>query len=336
MNRSRRPRHLQNQLQNPLQDHRQAPRRPAWRRHRAAVVALAAAGLVAAVPGLRGFAARSPSAAVSALGWSPASVPAAPSMPAAASVPAAGSVPAAALAPARSTGAAPSRSGGTYRVVGLGDSVPAATACGCTSYVSLVAAGAASRQGRAAAVTNLAEGGLTTSGLAEQLTDSAVRAQVAAADLVIITVGANDFDPDILTTSACTPVPALPCYQPTLSSQRSRLAAVVADVGHLTAARHGAVLVTGYWNVFLDGEAARELGDDYVAASTALTRAENALLASVGTAHGATYVDLFTLFKGSDGTVDDTRLLAPDADHPNAAGHALIARGLLSALAARG
>ena len=53
---------------------------------------------------------------------------------------------------------------------------------------------------------------------------------------------------------------------------------------------------------------------------------------SSAAAHGAVYVDLFTPFRGADGSKDCTALLTDDGDHPDAAGHALIARTLLAAL----
>ena len=52
--------------------------------------------------------------------------------------------------------------------------------------------------------------------------------------------------------------------------------------------------------------------------------------------HSDTYVDIYTPFKGADGSTDDTALLADDGDHPNAAGHQLIATALLAALRSEG
>lgn len=220
---------------------------------------------------------------------------------------------------------------GPFRVVGLGDSVPAGTACGCTSYIALVGQQVAVRAGRSAVVSNLAQPGLTTAGLTTQLQDSAVRGKLAVADLIIVTIGANDFDQRLLTESDCRPVTGLSCYQDAIGTQRTLLSAVLAQIAALRASSTVTVLVTGYWNVFLDGQVGAAQGSDYVAGSNALTLAENALIASLATGYGDTYVDLYTPFKG-DGTRDDTDLLAADGDHPNAAGHALIARVLLDAV----
>ena len=94
------------------------------------------------------------------------------------------------------------------------------------------------------------------------------------------------------------------------------------------------VLLTGYWNVFLDGTAARAKGtaQDYLHVADAVTREVNGEIRSAAAAHGSVFVDLFTPFRGADGRKDCTPLLAADGDHPDAAGHALIARTLLAAL----
>jgi lysophospholipase L1-like esterase len=49
-------------------------------------------------------------------------------------------------------------------------------------------------------------------------------------------------------------------------------------------------------------------------------------------ATGALYVSTYTAFKGPAGTNDPTGLLAADGDHPNAAGHQLIARTIYTVL----
>ena len=220
---------------------------------------------------------------------------------------------------------------GPLTVVALGDSVPAAGGCDCTSYASLVGQQLARRRRTQPQVRNLAVGGLTTSGLGAQLQRSDVQDALATADVVLITVGANDFDPDPLTTPACRPASVLPCYQPTLASQRVWLADVLTRVDALTAHQHASVLVTGYWNVFLDGAVGQAQGQAYVDASNSLTVAENAQIAAVTAAHGDRYVDIYTPFKG-DGDTDDTSLLAADGDHPNQSGHDAIARAVVDAL----
>lgn len=238
--------------------------------------------------------------------------------------------PAATLSPTTGT-PSPTPSAVPYRVVGLGDSVPAGTLCGCASYIEQVGQQAAQQHADTAAVKNLAQPGMTTAGLAAQLRQSAVAEQIADADLIIVTIGANDFDQNLLTAPTCQPATILACYQTALMTQRSLLSAILDQITTLHTQRPDRVLVTGYWNVFLDGQVARSRGAIYTQASNALTLAEDTLIASVSAGHADTYVDIYTPFKG-DGTKDDTALLAADGDHPNAAGHALIAQTLMQAL----
>jgi lysophospholipase L1-like esterase len=206
------------------------------------------------------------------------------------------SVKAARSQPRRSSDSAaafPAGSPGEYHVVGLGDSVPAAGACGCASYVSLVGQQLARQSGRSSTLDNLAIGGMTTSGLITQLQQPAVRDTIAAADLVIITVGANDFDERVLSTPACQRAAVLSCYQETLTAQRTWLSSVLTQVNALIAQHAGTVLVTGYWNVFLDGQVGRDRGETYVEGSNALTLADNALIESASGTSGDTYVDIY-------------------------------------------
>lgn len=255
--------------------------------------------------------------------------------------------PAASVASAASAGSSVSAgSSAPLRVVGLGDSVPAGTACECTPFVQLVAAEAGRRSGRAVTVDNFAESGVGTADVVGQLRDPGTAASVAGADLVIITVGANDLDDGALDDGSLDgagggPAPSLPVYQQALARQQSDLAALLDRVNALRADHQGGpggtggagqVVVTGYWNVFLDGPAAEQRGASYVSGSNDLTVADNALIAAQAAAHGDLYVDLYTPFKGTGHPVDAS-LLAPDGDHPSAAGHQLIAVTVLAALA---
>ncbi|MER7128310.1 SGNH/GDSL hydrolase family protein [Streptosporangium saharense] len=214
-------------------------------------------------------------------------------------------------------------------VVGLGDSVPAGSACDCDPYVSLVGGTLATRQGTDVATENLAAAGLTTRGLLDQLEDEATRRTLLTADLTIITIGANDFDSDTVTDDDCGPGNGLACYHDDLVRLRADMDAILARVRALQPRRGTRVVVTGYWNVFMDGARARAEGAAYVTNSDGLTRAVNATLAASAAAAGARYVDLYTPFKQGG---DDTALLAEDGDHPAATGHRLIAREVLSAV----
>ncbi len=244
---------------------------------------------------------------------------------------AAGTATPTALAPAtsRATPAA-----GPLRVVGLGDSVTSGEHCACDDYVTGFGRLLQARDGVRVHVTDDGESGSTSAGLGHDLgTDDDLRADVGRADVVVVTMGANDLAPALAAWRAGS-CPRR-CSDPAIETMRVDLGRVLDTVQRLDPARPAGgrprLLVTTYWNVFTDGDVARRAErPGYLAWSDAVTRRANAAIARVGTAHGATLVDLYAPFKG-DGAADPTDLLAPDGDHPDAAGTALISRTVLAA-----
>lgn len=219
-----------------------------------------------------------------------------------------------------------------HRVVALGDSVPAGSACSCTPFPQAYGALLARRTGAPVTVTNEAVGGLDTAGVLAQLEQPLVASDVRRADVVLVTIGANDFSGrhDDVVEDKCTADGDVGCVREELQTMRVRLDAILARIQALRSGRPTTLLVTGYWNVFEDKEVAeREFGADGLQASLDLTREVNAAIRAVSTTAGAHYVDLFAPFH-LDAPGDDT-LLAEDGDHPDAAGHRLIAETLLEA-----
>lgn len=204
---------------------------------------------------------------------------------------------------------------GYSRVLALGDSVTSGSSCDCTAFPQLVADELARREGRPVSVINEGIDGLTAADLVELISSDDggdVRGAIADADLVVLTIGAND-------------VVADPSAQaPTAQAVGSALTMI----GHL--APTARVAVTTYWNVDADGAAAVPDAAER-ARSDALTRAFNADLTAVARAHGATLVDLYAPFKG-DGSRDPGPLLLEDGDHPDAAGHQVIAAAIVTAV----
>jgi acyl-CoA thioesterase-1 len=188
-------------------------------------------------------------------------------------------------------------------VVALGDSVPAGSACGCDPFPELYA-----RQQHATDV-NLAEGGYTAADVLAQL--PADRPVLAGADEVLLMVGANDLAAAFENGGP---------YAPAAATVRADVTAVIDRV------RPVPVIVLGYWNVVQDGRVgARSYGPDGVRGAAEATTYANDALRAAATEAGATYVPTEAAFHGDDGSRDPTGLLAPDGDHPNAAGHAAIA-----------
>jgi lysophospholipase L1-like esterase len=224
--------------------------------------------------------------------------------------------------------AAPAR----HVVVAFGDSVPSGAACSCDPFPTIYGSLLSKRIGAPVTVHNYAVSGLDTSGMLAQLDEPKVQWAVRQADVVLVTIGANDFQDhhDDVVERTCGTSAGPDCVSDEVDSMRGRLSKAVSEIRILRGDRPTTILMTGYWNVFEDGAVARRAyGEAGLQASIALTRRINATISAVAVAGGARYVDLLRPFQRRGR--DITRLMAPDGDHPDAAGHELIAEALLDA-----
>jgi lysophospholipase L1-like esterase len=216
------------------------------------------------------------------------------------------------------------------RVVALGDSVVAGTACRCAAFVERYADLVGPRTPAGVRAVNEGRPGLTARQLVDQLSPGTpVAREVARADVVLVTVGANDLQPalDAWRSGGC----AAGCQADAVAAMRSDLGTALHRLRALASKAPPSVLVTDYWNVFADGDVARRAaGPAYLAWSDAITRRANTAICGTARQAGARCVDLYRPFK-ADGTADPTDLLADDGDHPDARGHDLIARVLAEA-----
>lgn len=207
---------------------------------------------------------------------------------------------------------------GAQHIVTLGDSVTAGTACDCDDYGQVLAQDRAARTG-GATVTNFGLPGETSQELAAQVTLPEVTDALRGAEVVVVTIGANDIEP----ADADNPGAIADALSTHLD------ATITAIRG---AAPHARVVVTGYWNVARDGAPAAALGEEYVNDSHKVTDTVNTVLRQRAAANGVLYADLATAYAAA--TPDITHLLAEDGDHPNAEGHRVIARAVEAELAA--
>lgn len=232
-------------------------------------------------------------------------------------------------------GATPSSNVGPWRLVGLGDSITSGAGCpGCTNFVDLYAHDITDATAVPVGVTNLGVPGWTSTDLLTSLSDPTTVGTVAEADIVVVTIGANDFLPmlDPALSGQCGGADGLSCFDSALGTLHDNLTAILDRIRELRGGRPTAVRVTGYWNVFLDGHVAdATYGPLFQRTSGALTQRVNATIQGVADAEKATYIDLYTPFKGPGGDDDDTPLLAPDGDHPSQGGHQEIAEALTAA-----
>ena len=200
--------------------------------------------------------------------------------------------------------------------------------CGCTDFITAYAAQLPTSAGGPGRPDNEGVNGQTAAQLAASLDAGQLRTNLARANIVIVTIGANDLTPLISQWSAgrC----GTTCGTSATPAVGRAVGSVLSAISD-EAAPGARVLVTGYWNVFQDGDVGRQLhGDAFGDWSDQVTRSLNTVIEGQAAAHNDTYVDIYTPFEGA-GDKDPTGLLGTDGDHPNAAGEALITRALLSA-----
>jgi lysophospholipase L1-like esterase len=218
---------------------------------------------------------------------------------------------------------------GTLRVVGLGDSVMTGAHCDCAGLAEEYASSLADRTGTHVSVQNLGTDGAVTGDLLEDIrSDATTRAAIENADVVLVTIGANDLLPqlDQWRSGGCDQA----CFAGPAARMGQNLSAILTAVDAVRHGHRGTVLVTDYWNVFTDGDVARTTGGQaQVDWSADVTAAANQQICAAARAARDTCVDLVPVFKPAG--ADPTSLLADDGDHPNNAGVQAIVQALLAA-----
>lgn len=227
----------------------------------------------------------------------------------------------------------PATSPRTLTVTALGDSVPSGYGCACRGYVQTVADLVAGQTRRDVTVHNDSTAGDDSSDV-ETTLSGAAGTHLAQSDVVLVQVGANDLDLDLLTDARCQRKSIDTCWRNDLHHLRENLFRI-ADRARL-APRRPLVVLVGYWNVTVDGAVADARGANFTTASDRLTAAVNRTLADVARQTHALFVDTRGPFDGADGLRDPTPDLQDDGDHPDADGHDLLADAVFDAVARTG
>jgi lysophospholipase L1-like esterase len=217
---------------------------------------------------------------------------------------------------------------GRWTIVALGDSVVSGPRCGCAPFVDRYAALVTRRTGHPTRVRNLGVGGSTSAELRAALQPGGAEAtQLAGADIVTVTIGANDMGS---ARAAWRERPCAACVDGVAATVATNLGAILRRVRVDAGRRPLEILVTTYWNVF---EEATDPGSDdpdtadYVRMADLATSRANAAICAAAAEEKAACIDLYRPFKG-DRSQDASSLLADDLDHPSAEGHQLIASTL--------
>lgn len=224
---------------------------------------------------------------------------------------------------------------GPIHVLGFGDSVMYGAGCDCDDFLTQTGDLLHQATGRRVAIVNNGANGQTAAGVLDDLrTDDTSTAQIAHADVIVLTVGANDLGPVLGTwvDDDCDQS----CYHPQVESMGDRLSAILTIVNR-DKQPGAAVFVLDYWNVFEDGQVGADDHDQgYLTWSDQVTRDADTTICQAAALAAATCVDTYRPFKGADGSIDPTHLLADDGDHPNDAGTTLIATTLATAVERHG
>lgn len=218
-----------------------------------------------------------------------------------------------------------------HQLVGLGDSVPAASACDCAGFVADVAQ-RLSLPGHQVKSVNLATPGSISSDLKDDLTDADERSTIAASDVVLLEIGANDMTINSLTDPSC--LGSDNCWRSDLNSLDVNIRQILSTLRRLRPADPAVIAVLGYWNVGQSGDVGAAKGPTYVQNARMLTASVNRLLAKDCASTAAIYVDTDAAFGSDDRAM--TSLLASDGDHPNADGHDVLAAAVVTAIRTAG
>jgi acyl-CoA thioesterase-1 len=227
-----------------------------------------------------------------------------------------------------------------WTLVALGDSLAQARpeeCAGCIGYPALYGRAVHSATGMRVIVINRATPSIDSAQLLAQVRgDRSLRAELAKADIITVTIGHNDApwvsddDPcdssqshDHANWSKYTPA----CVATTAQRLRSNLGQVLGELAKLRAGKRTMFRVTNFYDDNMKDPLADPGGD---AASKYVVDTYSTVICTVARAHQAACADIYHAFNGARGTRFDGPYVAADHVHPSAAGQQLIAQVLRS------
>lgn len=242
--------------------------------------------------------------------------------------------------------AAPSEAAGPL-LVAIGDSIPfnAPGDCpGCTGFVDSYAEALTAEVGQPVTASNRSrhDGARTVDILGQLESDQGLRDELAAADVIVMSVGFNDQPPFEDTHEGCPPAvneetslqdavqagadTSQACVDSVVAIIREQLAEVF---GHLREVAPDAEIasLSAYdsWRGWPELDAMDPATvDSLYAAETYWFQQFTAAQCEEAEAAGAACIDVYHAFNGSDGTEPATELMAADHTHPSQAGNDVI------------
>lgn len=208
-------------------------------------------------------------------------------------------------APASVAASSGSTSAATLTVLVFGDSWPAGDHCdGCRPWPGLYADGLESTTGRPVDLIDRT-GIETAASLALTIqADPSVKADVARADVIVLSIGTNDLEPafNAYHDGTCGGADQLDCFRAIVETLRGTFDQILTDIDGLRAGMPTAVRIVTMSNEFLSEQGAIELvGADFGASGgVAVTTMMRDMWCAAGTANGATCVELGHALNGAD------------------------------------
>lgn len=203
------------------------------------------------------------------------------------------------------TPAAPSAASIDY--LAFGDSWPHGAHCPCTPFPVLIAEGLEAELGAPVGyVDETTNGGTSADLLADMQSNTSVRDEIAEAELIVVSTGANDMEPAMQAygRDECGGADELDCFRVIADAWRANFNGMLAAINELRAGKPIAVMLLTNANEFLaDPNLLRAFGPDFgLTGGAAITAMHHDALCEAAATHGATCIDLRPVLNGPDFT----------------------------------